>query len=524
MPRPADLQTRAMSLAKIERGLAAERPFARQNDTKRWAYHDIAVREMLLLAVKDVYEACWEEHYDPLPGQDNTEARQAPGQMRLQYAAKWTRTLATTYKDEPERVFYYKGERLDEDDPRVEALQKAYRDAMVNERLEVTDYDLRQFGNETWAIYYDEDFGKWSIHRYPSYAVRVVENELTPRCPWATVLVGEQHHRDDSGRASKTKKAQIWVPPTRNEAGQFINLVDNNITDAGPLVTQRPPLIHFADCPQDNMTRFYVNALGLQLARLNVAVNEDYLNPLGYTTLMQGFAQMVLTGAGKDAKIEIGPGRAIKLNPTGDADWQGGVEFAQPNAPLTEIVDVMQSVIAEIRQVHDIPAEELDVQTDSSGAAIVQAKAPLAERRKARFKIFREPENEIMRTFIDVGRSYGVTGFEGFGSHDLEDYEVSVGFGPPEISQNTQDRIAQEKHDLSLGIITEGDILMRRYPDRFDSAEEAQEFIDANKKKRAVEQAAQMKAAGFEPGQPGDKDDVTPGSQKEPDEDRGEEK
>lgn len=485
MPRPATTQAQAQELAKLSRAIGYATPFARDSNRQQWVYSDMGVREALLDCVQEILTGSWYSHIDPMPGQGLGEAYKSPGQLRLQYLDHWLTTLCTSYKDEPTRRIMRDGVPLAEDDPLVVAVNKAYDEMAVNMAMQYADKAAFAFGNVVMRVYIDEDFGRWVLHTYTSQCVRVVENDNNPAMPWATVLTGQVLERLPGGKAAKVPMAEVWIAPTKTEAGSY-QRIGNGATKPEPLETEAPPLVHVFNTLPTNLTRYHVEGPGLPLARLNVAINEDYLCRLGYTTLMQAHGQLVLTNPGQQAKIEIGPGRAITL--TGDPETLPSAQFISPGADLAGFVEVIRSLLAEIRTVYGIPNAEIEVGTDpASGAAIVQANAPLAERRAARMKIFREPERQLLRATIDMGKTHGIEGFAKAG--DPSEYDVSVKFGESQTSVSVTDKIALEKHDLQLGLITRGELLMRRYPDRFASVAEAETWLEENAEKLAADKA-----------------------------------
>lgn len=495
MPRPAQTQEQAIALARLARASGFDRPFARDHNRQQWTYAAMAVRENLLSAVNEVLTGNWYQHIDPMPGNTQAEALTQPGQLRLQYLDHWLNTLCTTYKEDPTRRIMRDGKPLDENDPLVIAINEAYDQMAVNVAMQQADKLAMAFGNVVQRVYWDEDFERWVLHCYTSSSVRVVENDNNPAMPWATVLCGTTFETNADGRSASVPVAEIWMQPTVSEPGSFLRLQPGGKNAAEALATAKPPLVHIFNAPPTNQTRYHIEAPGVALAQLNVAVNEDYLCRLGYTTLMQAHGQLILTNPGQKANIEIGPGRAIKL--VGDPETLPSAQFISPGADLAGFVEVIRNILAEIRTVYGIPSDELDVKTDSSGAAIVQAKAPLAERRQARMKIFREPERQLLRAVIDMGKTHGVEGFAGAG--DPDEYDVSVKFGDSQTSVSIADKIALEKHDLSLGLVTRGELLMRRYPDRFASVAEAETWLEENAEKLAADKAMSEppKPAGF---------------------------
>lgn len=486
MPAPANLKDQIKVLAKIPRQNSGSR-LLRANDGRWWAtlghngrlwVRDIETREALLYDVYEVVNGLWAFHVDPMPGEDVAEALMKPGQIRMQHARKWLKTLAATYRCEVSRRVRFQGEDLPADAPEALAIERAYRAMRINEAMQKLDFNMLAYGVAVARVHWDVDTSRPVLHRYPAYRVRPVENSANPAAPWATVLMGQRVERDSQMRANLVEVGEVW---TRDE---FAEIVGGNVGPFTPIETQRPPLVVFSDELQDNETGFFVEALGVPLARLNVVLNEDLWTPFGNTLLMQGFGQWIGYNMGPKTKFALGPNRmmAIDSNP----DNPARIENIQPNAPLNDLKDAIERIMQEIRFVYDIPESEFNVVTDAaSGAAIVQAKAPTMERREERIKLFREPENQLLRATLDVLSTFDGLRLRG----ELDDYDVSVNLQKPQVSVSTQDQIALEKHDLELGLVTPAELLMRRDPVRYPTIEAAQAEMSKRSAMRAASAA-----------------------------------
>lgn len=494
MPHFADLLLRALQMARSTIPLSAGGLLRRSQDG-RLVFHDIQQRETLLREVNDIYNGNWWLNIDPMPGQPRQEAIEQPGQIRLQYLRSWTDTLATTYQQEPIRTFRFKKEPLPEGDKRLEALQAAYDEMDVDVALEKIDRFMYLFGNVATRITYNPRLERLDLHIFPSFQTRVVDDPLTPASPIVTVLLGTILERDRFGAASRVETAEIWVEPNEEfPRGQF-RRIGVDAVPWEPLVTQRPPLIHFANEKQDNETGFFVRSLGIVLARLNVAINEDYLNQLGYTMLMQAHGQMQIFGLEPGKKIEIGPARAVSFS--GDPTLRQGIEYANAGADLGGIQDTIRMLIDEIQTVYRIPVRVVEAGEGESGKAKIEARAPTMEARIQRIKLFRKPETDLMRSTLDMERTFRGLAVPG----KLTDYDVVVTFAKPAIAVTADEAMKQEDHDIKLGLVEPAELLMRRRPDEFDSVEEAREHL-AEKKAAQPETGASNEPPAV-PGEPG---------------------
>lgn len=387
------------------------------------------------------------------------------GVMPINHLPRWLDLWSALYCEEPSRTFFHKGERVKEDSPlfaTVEAVQENYRAASVDSVLRKVDALLRLVGNVVLIPHWDALNSEMVIHQYLSYRLRVVRNAANPARPLATIISGRTIGEMDQ---KPVDIAQVWLAE-----GRYLSMVDGVVkVDESPVSV---PLVHCFDTLPDNESGYFVDCPGPALADLAVRIINDGYSDLNFTSLMQGFGVAQIFGQNAGEDLKIGPARVVKFS--GDTDRRQGIEFASPNAPLLDRVEVVKALVESIRQAYGIPASMLDVSTDASGAAIVQANGPLAEIRRDRAKVFRRIETDLLRATLMVLSGNGITG-----DTKPADWDVSVSYGKPQASASVQDRIAQEKHDLEIGLITPAELLMQRKPDSFDTVEEADEYLRA---------------------------------------------
>jgi len=473
MPDPLVLE-KAAALAKLPRNVA-NTPFTRDSDTGALYYADIEGREQTLLAVKEIYEGDFFAHIDPYQGETLAEAQQKPGRLWLDYMRSWIARRNTTYELEPERRFYFKGKRLENEDKFVELISEAYRKMNVNAALCRTEREMEVYGNVVLRTLYDDEFMEPVLDTYISPRVRVVDNQRNPRRPYATVLTGSILERNRQMRATKLDVADAYITPTPKQPGLFGEYGAGRSGEWEPLKTIKPPLVHCFDEDPTTDTGYYIPPLGLVLAKLAVAVNGEWLAGFGYTIQMQAHGQMVILGHDGSTPIELGPGRAIRFD--GRADANQDVRYVASNADLMGFQNAVQMVLKEIREVYGIPASELDVGDEASGRSRIEARAPNAAVRKAKQKKMRAIETELLRSTIMTLSASDPTWPRGL---NADDYDVALVYAEPQVTLAIQDQIAKEQHELTIGLTNPGQLLMLRNPDAFDSAEEAQEVVDEN--------------------------------------------
>ena len=472
----------ALVLAKAGRVMSSQ-PFQRRRQG-RWFFEDMQQREGVVGAIFELDRGESFSHIDNLPGQTIREAQEAPGRIWINHLKNWVTLWAATYTQEPTRTFFRKGKRLQDDDPIVHDIQERYRQAQVDEVMRETDRDLRLGGNVVLRPWFDQDHDELVIHRYVSQCIRVVENLNNPRRPPATVLLGCRLDRDSFGSATRIDLAEIWT-----EDG-LTRLVDGAVVNQEELATKIVPLVHAFDKQPDNTTGYFVQGPGLELASLTATLNNDYYSQMGNVLLLQGHGVAMSFGAG-ESNLTLGPGRYVAFS--GDPDVRQGIEYASPSAPLDDWREIITYLVDIIRETHGIPKSMLSVDFAASGAAIVQANAPLAEMRTQRMKTLRRVENELLRATVAVLEAHDGTFPSGT---DPREFSVTVNFGRPSITQSTPDRIAFDNHLIQHGVITPAEILMREKPDEFDTVEGADEFMA----ERAMKEITTAKDAAIEAG------------------------
>ncbi len=460
----------AVEISKLKSALAST-PFLRVNHG-HIAMHDYAQREALMLAIEQVFRSDFSSHIDPMPAESFREAMHRPGELPLNPLPQWIKKWAALYTDPPERRYFYKKEEIIPKHPlwpAVETLAKKFQETELNEVLRQTDEDLRKYGNTILRPYWCDEENEFLIHRYLSQHIRVIENQKNPRSPYATVLLGNTYENSINEKKSKIQRAEVW---TKN---RYAYIEDGNILSSESLSTTRPPLVHCFDKIPDNLSGYYILPVGATLANLWVRIKNDFLDQLGYVLLMQGHGTLVIQGI-DDSKVEVGPGRAIQV-PAG-SDNESSVYYASPKISIADWQKVVFGIIDQIRESVGIPDNLLQVRTGASGNAIIQANAPLAELRKDRAKIFRRIETNLLRTSIDVLQAHD---FCWRWKTNPQDWDLSISYNQPPVNLSTTDKISEEKHLLEAGVIDSGDIAFSRYPDRWDSAQEARKELKAKK-------------------------------------------
>lgn len=468
----------AIKLAALGRAKPSN-PFARKRNAK-FNITDRDERESTLCAVHDCYEGRFGEYDDPQPAAAKKPGKylEQPGRISVNILKLFIDILAVSYDEQPSRVYYRNGERVDEDSTTedgkiVEALNKRLQEADQNRFMGVLDRWMRLFGNTVARPIWDEDNQVLVFHAYPAYCVRVIENPLNPRAPLATVLLGHKQTINDKGEPEQVETAEVWTADEmiQLEGGKEVGRHD--YTDSS-INYQFNPLVHCFDTPPfGGRGIYFVNAPGWSLAQQNQRINEDYISQYIYAVLMQAIGILVVKGDAPE--LVIGPGSAVNFP---NVDDQSGITSVAQNADLAAFKDAIEFIFDLIRETYGIPRSVFTADVSSSGQAIIQASAPLAELRSARQPIFDTIENALLQSTLQELRGRA----EEF-PMTLEPAEWSVSLNYADIRANVSvpDEIAKDQHLLAIGVLTPAEILMREKPGQFDTIEDAEKWINEHK-------------------------------------------
>lgn len=479
-PMPEDALSEALKLAKIPRGQGGN-PFARKVNG-RFDIRNMTEREATLAAVHDLYNAEFGKYDDPQPvvAKRPEEYLEQPGRISVNILKLYVDTLSVNYDNPPQRVYYRNGERVGADDPVLSALNKQLAGADYDRFMGQLDRWMRLFGNVVVRPFWDADNKQLTFQMYPSYCVRVVENAKNPRIPLATVLIGGAYAMNPDGSTEVTQTAEVWA----GDAFQQVEVKagGKGTTEGTPVSISAaeynynfPPLVHCFDSPPfGGSGRYYVHSIGWPLAQQNQRLNEDYFSQYIYAALMQAIGITVVKGAFA-GELVFSPGRAIHF-PNGEDG--SGIQSVAQNASLADFQAAIQFMLDVIRESYGIPASLLNAEVSSSGQAIIQASAPLAELRGHRQPLFNKIETDLLRATIQELRGRA----EGFAiGLDPMEWEVALNYPDPRASLSVTDQIAKDKHLMSVGAITAAEIAMRENPGQFDSLEEAKAATETNK-------------------------------------------
>ena len=196
---------------------------------------------------------------------------------------------------------------------------------------------------------------------------------------------------------------------------------------------------------------------GDDLVTLQEAINNQ-LTGLLYTCDMQGFGVGWVKSSGARQNLarslEVGPGSMVQLDSTGD------LGYAATNAPISEILGVIDSLIKWAAVSNGLPASSLSTDpTEESGVSKLVSNSELQEKRRDDIALWRSYEHrlfDLIRIVWNVhnpGRKIG----------DKATLKIDFADSKPVVS--AKERTENWEKLLGLGVITQVDIALERNPD-----------------------------------------------------------
>ena len=453
----------AIAIARAQREVAAM-TFAQRGAYGGYLHADLQIDEAALTDAVDVYENGTLPYHRALASETHGEMIQRPGRVSVNLLKQWVRTWTDAYRAEVSRTFYENGVKLERQDARVTALQSYYRFAQVDAVMEQVDALMRLTGNVVIRPWYDVTHNELVLHVYHGGQVRIVPNPDNPRRPLATILLGSAIERNNRAEAERVPTAEIFTDD------RYVRVYGGEVVANENLTTQAPPIVHCFNVAPTKSWR--THAEGPALAELAVTIDSDMISLRNYATIMQGHGVMVVKGLEDQQNFVSSPGAALKLGEDGD------LYFASPGSPLIDWNSTIIELVDQAREAAGIPKTMLDATGAASGAAIIEANGPVAELRQARLKLFRIYETNLVQTVLDVLSSANAPGID---IGDPSAWDVSAKFGATTNSYNVAEEIQRDDHLLALGVLTEEEILMREFPDEYDTLEEARAELAARR-------------------------------------------
>ena len=209
------------------------------------------------------------------------------------------------------------------------------------------------------------------------------------------------------------------------------------------------------------------------LVGFNEAINVNEAN-LNFNIHFQSFSKLIITGVDQDTadnapKIDTGPDAALLLTGTSDTN----VSLLSPNDTIASVGNEITRKAKTIAGNYHLTTAFLEGQESAqSGVALRIRNEELRAFRKESVILWGDMENQI----YNIERQMMFM----FDGTTLPE-EFSVDFKEKEAVFTQTEQEAQDNHDLMLNITTPAMLLQRDDPDKFDTPEEYQEFIDTNK-------------------------------------------
>ncbi|MBG0789852.1 MAG: hypothetical protein H0S80_05065 [Desulfovibrionaceae bacterium] len=201
----------------------------------------------------------------------------------------------------------------------------------------------------------------------------------------------------------------------------------------------------------------------------DLIVAQDALNvlltSLVYTNEMQGYAVGYVKSDNPESEIVVGPGVMAELEKDGE------IGFVSPNAPIGEVRKSVEFVLKQTAIANGLSASSLSTDpTKETGISRVVGNRELMEQRADEIELFRVYERRLFDVMRLVWNHHNP-------SRKLSTKaRLKVDFADLKESSSLTEQIAAWESLLSMGVISEVDIIMERNPD-LKTREEAAEFL-----------------------------------------------
>jgi hypothetical protein len=201
----------------------------------------------------------------------------------------------------------------------------------------------------------------------------------------------------------------------------------------------------------------------------DLIVAQDALNSLltslVYTCEMQGYSVGYIKTASTDGTIEAGPGTMVELEKDGE------VGFASPDAPIADVLKTIEFILKQTAIANGLSASSLSTEpTNESGIARIIGNLELMEQRADEIELFRGYEKRIFETIRAVWNHHNP------GRKLSEGATLRVDFYDLKKANTLTEQVTAWSELLSLGIISEVDIVMEHNPD-IKTREEAMRYL-----------------------------------------------
>ena len=269
---------------------------------------------------------------------------------------------------------------------------------------------------------------------------------------------------------------QLWVYWDKEHTYTFDNNGKIYTDEMNPDMINPYGVLPFVECWRDGKPEssyLDTDASG-DLIQTNTLINVAETNK-NANIMFQSFGYIYVTGSMVEKnELDIGPDKISFLGS------DGTMNLVSPPNTVESITSAVTTAYKMLAQNYHIDISFVEGTTAVSGVALKLRGIELQDSRISDVIKWREVERQLfelerLMIAIDMGKDAG----------DLEkvDFEESM-----EVLSDTEQRDKWE-WELSKGLIDEADILMQKDPDRFDTRETAQEYLQ-ERGKIAVEAEA----------------------------------
>ena len=354
--------------------------------------------------------------------------------------------------------------KLSGDDAAAKTIARAFANNPTAQLMLTVDRMTRLQGVCALRVSYQD--GEARFWPYPAHRLIVLPDPSQPLTPQCVIAFAAS---DDA----RTPLAHVWT------SEKIATVANGRVIGEAEHGLGRVPFVFFHDrLPLDG---FWVEGRGRSLCHANAEFNAK-LSELAYTIAMQGFGVMEIVNPDPTRNIEIGPGRAIAFNVSGNTPY--GVDFKSPKAPIAELLADLEFCLRTLLKTQRVPESVLSVNlsTNASGLSILAAQSPVLEDRVERMSLFRSAEQDLVNCTLAVLREHeGLTG----------QVQVALDFPEPQLEQSLSERMEVDAWKLQQGLTTPWEIMLRDDPDAFTDLEDAKRVWLARR--------AKMREAGFQP-------------------------
>ena len=226
------------------------------------------------------------------------------------------------------------------------------------------------------------------------------------------------------------------------------------------------PLIMCKYNPNDNDS-WFCEGEGFQIADANATIN-NLMCGLGNQMYYQAFTMLKFINV--DPKtMSVGPGSGFKIN--ADNGLTGDIEGVRLDSHAMEFLQVIADIINFQLKAHRIPESALHAEANvQSGVAIVASSAPMQEMRKESQMRWTPIEKELFWKWCVISAYHN-----GESAPDYDQLDIYIEYQDTETNFLPDKQIEIDKLQMSMGLISIVDVVLREKGDLFCHIEDPEE-------------------------------------------------